>query len=113
MVVVGDAAHAAAPNAAQGASMAIEDSVVLAKCLRELPDAEGAFTAYERLRRERAEAIVAHSAATNDRAIGSTSAPARSPARSTEAAAGERSRQDGVAWQLDYRIDRDEAVPLD
>ncbi len=62
MVLVGDAAHAASPAAAQGASMAIEDSVVLAQCLRDLPDPASAFAAYENLRRERVEKLVAASA---------------------------------------------------
>ncbi|MFI9201491.1 FAD-dependent monooxygenase [Streptomyces sp. NPDC053048] len=62
MVLAGDAAHATAPNAAQGASLAIEDGVVLARCLRDLPAAR-AFGAYERLRRERVERVVALSAA--------------------------------------------------
>ncbi|MCR6485858.1 FAD-dependent monooxygenase [Amycolatopsis sp. OK19-0408] len=61
MVLVGDAAHAAAPADAQGASMAIEDSVVLAQCLRDLPDRASAFAAYEGLRRERVEKLVASS----------------------------------------------------
>ncbi len=62
MVLVGDAAHAASPAAGQGASMALEDSVVLAMCLRDLPDPPSAFAAYERLRRERVEKLVAASA---------------------------------------------------
>ncbi|RSN30892.1 FAD-dependent oxidoreductase [Amycolatopsis sp. WAC 01416] len=63
MVLVGDAAHAASPAEGQGASMALEDSVVLAQCLRDLPDAPTAFMAYERLRRARVEKLVAGSAA--------------------------------------------------
>lgn len=62
MVLVGDAAHAASPAAGQGASMALEDSVVLAQCLRDFPDAPSAFGAYEALRRERVEQLVATSA---------------------------------------------------
>ncbi|RSO10170.1 FAD-dependent oxidoreductase [Streptomyces sp. WAC 06783] len=62
MVIIGDAAHAAAPNAAQGASMAIEDSIVLAKCLRDQHEPRRAFAAYEELRRARVERVVAHSA---------------------------------------------------
>jgi FAD-dependent urate hydroxylase len=38
MVVIGDAAHAPSPSSGQGASMAAEDAVVLAKALRDLPD---------------------------------------------------------------------------
>jgi len=63
MVLVGDAAHAASPAAGQGASMALEDGVVLAQCLRDLPDAPTAFAAYERLRRARVERLVESSAA--------------------------------------------------
>lgn len=65
MVVIGDAAHATAPSSGQGASMAIEDAVVLAKCLRDLPDVPAAFTTYERLRRRRVERVVAHGARTS------------------------------------------------
>ena len=36
MIVIGDAAHAASPSTAQGASMALEDAVVLAQCLRDI-----------------------------------------------------------------------------
>ena len=62
MVLAGDAAHAASPAAAQGASMALEDGVILAQCLRDLPDPVSAFAAYEGLRRERVEKLVASSA---------------------------------------------------
>lgn len=62
IVLAGDAAHATSPSAGQGASMAIEDAVVLAKCLRDLPDLEQAFVAYEKLRRERVERVVRYSA---------------------------------------------------
>lgn len=56
MVVIGDAAHAPTPSSGQGASLSVEDAVVLAKCLRDLPHEE-AFRAYERLRRARVERI--------------------------------------------------------
>jgi len=62
MVIVGDAAHAPSPTSGQGASMAAEDGVVLAKCLRDLPDVPQALVAYERLRRARVERIVAQGA---------------------------------------------------
>ncbi|MGV9360215.1 FAD-dependent oxidoreductase [Amycolatopsis sp. NPDC003731] len=62
MIVIGDAAHAAAPNAGHGASMAMEDAVVLAKCLRDLREPAAAFRAYEQQRRERVERLVATSA---------------------------------------------------
>jgi 2-polyprenyl-6-methoxyphenol hydroxylase-like FAD-dependent oxidoreductase len=59
MVIIGDAAHATSPAAGQGASMAIEDAVTLGKCLRDVPDVTQALVTYERLRRERVEAVVA------------------------------------------------------
>ncbi|MEU0505356.1 NAD(P)/FAD-dependent oxidoreductase [Nocardia sp. NPDC005998] len=59
MVIVGDAAHAASPSAGQGASMAFEDAVVLARALRDRPSIPGAFAAYEHQRRERVERVVA------------------------------------------------------
>ncbi len=64
MVIVGDAAHAPSPSSGQGASMAAEDAVVLAKCLRDLPDISQALAAYEGLRRKRVERIVAQGART-------------------------------------------------
>jgi 2-polyprenyl-6-methoxyphenol hydroxylase-like FAD-dependent oxidoreductase len=64
MVIVGDAAHAPSPTSGQGASMAAEDAVVLAQCLRDLPDLPRALAAYEGLRRRRVERIVAQGART-------------------------------------------------
>jgi 2-polyprenyl-6-methoxyphenol hydroxylase-like FAD-dependent oxidoreductase len=62
LVVVGDAAHAPSPSSGQGASMALEDAVVLATSIRdharttaELP---AALHAYEQARRARVERIV-------------------------------------------------------
>lgn len=62
MVLVGDAAHAASPAAAQGASMAFEDAVALAAALREQPDPAAAFDAYTTRRRQQTEETVAASA---------------------------------------------------
>jgi 2-polyprenyl-6-methoxyphenol hydroxylase-like FAD-dependent oxidoreductase len=61
MVLVGDAAHAASPAAGQGASMAAEDGVILAKCLRDIPGAGPALATFEVLRRRRTERLVASS----------------------------------------------------
>jgi 2-polyprenyl-6-methoxyphenol hydroxylase-like FAD-dependent oxidoreductase len=60
VVLVGDAIHAVSPNAGQGASLAIEDAIVLAKCLRDQENHALAFVTYERLRRERVERMVRH-----------------------------------------------------
>jgi len=70
-VLVGDAAHATSPSSGQGASLAIESGVELARCLRDLPTIEGAFAAYEGLRRRRVEKIIAQTArVNNDKAPG-------------------------------------------
>lgn len=59
--LVGDAAHAMTPSAGQGASMALEDAMVLAQCLRDLDDPARAFAAFETARRARVEKIVEQS----------------------------------------------------
>jgi 2-polyprenyl-6-methoxyphenol hydroxylase-like FAD-dependent oxidoreductase len=65
MVLVGDAVHAPSNSTGQGASLAIESAIQLARCLRDLPDAGSAFAAYEGLRRERVERIMKRGARTN------------------------------------------------
>ncbi|MEU4872434.1 FAD-dependent oxidoreductase [Streptomyces sp. NPDC021608] len=54
-LLIGDAAHAASPATGQGASMALEDAVILAKCLRDVPGLASALARYEELRRPRVE----------------------------------------------------------
>ena len=105
MVVIGDAAHATAPlPSGQGASMAIEDGVVLARCLRDLPDVPQAFAAYERLRRRRPECIVSHGARTsNSKAAGPIARKIRDfmmPMVLKRVANG-----GSLAWMHDYHID--------
>jgi 2-polyprenyl-6-methoxyphenol hydroxylase-like FAD-dependent oxidoreductase len=56
--LIGDAAHAIGPHVGQGASLALEDAFVLAKCLRDQPQTTNAFATFERLRRERVERVV-------------------------------------------------------
>ena len=58
VALLGDAAHAVSPHAGQGASMAIEDAIVLAACLAANPSCGEAFAAYQHLRKERVEHIV-------------------------------------------------------
>jgi FAD-dependent urate hydroxylase len=59
LILLGDAAHATSPSAGQGASLALEDAIVLAKCLRDHPNLDQATATYEQLRRARAEKVVA------------------------------------------------------
>jgi 2-polyprenyl-6-methoxyphenol hydroxylase-like FAD-dependent oxidoreductase len=65
VVLVGDSAHAPSSSSGQGASLATESAIQLARCLRDLPDVPSAFSAYERLRRPRVEKVAARAAKTN------------------------------------------------
>ncbi len=104
MIVIGDAAHAPAPSSGQGASMAMEDGVVLAMALRDSPTIDVAFAAYERTRRERVERIVAY---------GARSSSAKIPGRVGRVARDAFLRlafrylvtERSVAWMYGHRID--------
>jgi 2-polyprenyl-6-methoxyphenol hydroxylase-like FAD-dependent oxidoreductase len=65
MVLVGDAVHAPSSSSGQGASLAIESAVQLARCLRDLPTPSAAFACYEQLRRARVEQVAAHASKSN------------------------------------------------
>ncbi|WP_024802540.1 FAD-dependent monooxygenase [Nocardia sp. BMG51109] len=62
MVLVGDAVHAPSNSTGQGASLAIESGIQLARCLRDIDDPATAFGIYERIRRPRVERIAARGA---------------------------------------------------
>lgn len=57
VTLIGDAAHAMLPFAAQGACMAIEDAAVLAKHLADIEDVGAAMRSYEAARRPRVNAV--------------------------------------------------------
>ncbi|MGX1306452.1 salicylate hydroxylase [Amorphus suaedae] len=109
--LLGDACHPTLPFLAQGAIMAIEDGVVLARCLEANPDDPVlALQAYQALRIERTTAIVNGSNANLDRFHNSALAD---PVRAIEYVESEwqpekvRSRYD---WLFEYDATR---VPLD
>jgi 2-polyprenyl-6-methoxyphenol hydroxylase-like FAD-dependent oxidoreductase len=96
-LLIGDAAHAASPATGQGASMALEDAVVLAKSLRDAPDTGTALSLYEELRRPRVEHNITVSGNI------SRSVPAPSPAaRGTSAS---RPGDDELAGLLEWDSD--------
>ncbi|MBZ2196158.1 FAD-dependent monooxygenase [Occultella gossypii] len=66
VIVIGDAAHAPSPTSGQGASLAIEDAVVLAMSLRDRDGVEEAFAQTETVRRPRVEAIIRTAARINN-----------------------------------------------
>jgi len=111
MIIIGDAAHAPSPSSGQGASLAIEDAVVLAKCLGQASSIHDAYTVYERLRRERVERIVAQGA--------------RSSSAKVPGPLGRLVRDlmlpllfrfvvtdKSLAWMYDYRTDSDARIDL-
>lgn len=57
MTLLGDAAHPMLPNLGQGGAQAIEDAIVLARCLRN-SDVPSALSAYEKERMTRVNRIV-------------------------------------------------------
>jgi 2-polyprenyl-6-methoxyphenol hydroxylase-like FAD-dependent oxidoreductase len=107
VVVVGDAAHAMAPHAGQGASLAIEDAIILARCLRDLPAAESAFTRYQAFRQERVERIGREARRTGARKIpGPVGRVFRNVLLPVFLRLGEKAAREAYA----YRIDWDEPV---
>jgi 2-polyprenyl-6-methoxyphenol hydroxylase-like FAD-dependent oxidoreductase len=110
MVIIGDAAHAPSPTSGQGASMAAEDGVLLAKALRDLPSIPAALDAYERLRRGRVEKIVAY---------GARGSSAKVPGRFGRIIRDQFLRlvfrffvsERSMAWLHDHRVEWDRRVP--
>ena len=58
-LLIGDAAHATSPHAGQGASLALEDAMRLARLMQQGQELGATFQAFEAERRPRAEKIVA------------------------------------------------------
>ncbi len=61
VALIGDAAHAMTPNLGQGGGIAIEDAVVIAKCLTDSPSVEEALDRYEAKRLTRVMQMVKRS----------------------------------------------------
>ncbi len=58
VTLLGDACHAMPPFQAQGAAMAIEDAIVLAKCLQAEGVSPGSLLKYEKLRKPRTSRVL-------------------------------------------------------
>lgn len=58
VTLLGDAAHTMTPNLGQGAGLAIEDAIALAKCLKDGEDVQTALRRYERLRIKRTSSLM-------------------------------------------------------
>ncbi len=112
VVIVGDAAHAPAPSSGQGASMALEDAVVLGHSLRDQPDVRSALVTYERMRRDRVERIVKAGAQTSSAKI-----PGPVGRRLQEAVMRFAFRhivtEQRTAWMTGYRVEADLNLAVD
>jgi 2-polyprenyl-6-methoxyphenol hydroxylase-like FAD-dependent oxidoreductase len=84
IIIIGDAAYAPTPTSGQGASLSIEDGVVLAMCLGDQPEVDTAFARFEAERRPRVERIVKWATRMN---------PARPPGPSAASSETSRSLQ--------------------
>ena len=110
MVLVGDSAHAPSSSSGQGASLAAESGVQLARCLRDIPDVGTAFAAYEQLRRERVQKVAAQAAKTNNQKslgpVATTLMTLMMPVATRTFMKPEKM----FGWQHRYRIDWDAPV---
>lgn len=107
--LVGDAAHAISPTSGQGASLAVEDGLVLARCLRDLGDPAAAFDAFDGLRRRRVERLVAQAKRTSNLKIpGVVTRTLRD--RVILPLVGRAAARRTHDWVTDYRVDWDEPV---
>lgn len=107
--LLGDACHATTPYLGQGLNMALEDGVVLTRCLEHFADPAVALARYESLRRERTAEIVRQSSEQSrrihDPVLGDP-ASARAYVEQNWAADKVKERYD---WIFDYHA---EGVPL-
>jgi len=107
--LIGDAAHATSPHVGQGASMALEDAIVLAKCLRDIGEIERAFETFEKIRKERVERAVKQA-----RRTGNQKSPGNAFGRAVRDLILPFFLKQGVKqvqWIYEYRVDWDEKVP--
>ncbi|MCU1414613.1 MAG: 2-polyprenyl-6-methoxyphenol hydroxylase [Microbacteriaceae bacterium] len=72
MVLVGDAVHAPSSSSGQGAALALESALELARCLGDDPNRGAALAEYEAIRRPRVEAVAAAAEAANRVKAGGT-----------------------------------------
>ncbi|MFC8797472.1 FAD-dependent oxidoreductase [Promicromonospora sp. NPDC057138] len=104
--LIGDAAHAISPTSGQGASLAIEDGVLLARFLRDHGDPASAFAAFEASRRRRVEKLIAQAKRTSNQKIPN---PLTRVVRDhlIMPLVGKAAARTTHDWVTDYRIDWD------
>lgn len=111
VVLVGDAVHATSPNAGQGASLALEDAIVLARCIRDIPDVQLAFSEFQKMRRDRVERIVQYSRSIGQRKHATN--PVQVFFRDLMLPLFLKSaNKDSHGWMYDYKVDWSEKAAL-
>jgi salicylate hydroxylase len=101
--VMGDAAHPTLPFLAQGANMALEDAIVIARCLDAFDSVPEALRHYERARLERTAAIVRGSSDNTKRFHN----PAHGDAAGAEAYINQEFRPEKLATRYDWLYEYD------
>lgn len=111
-VLIGDAAHVTSPSSGQGASLAIEDALILAKCIRDRVDLSEAFGIYQQLRHNRIQRVIkATRWANQTKAAGPVSRTFRDAVLPVASRwIGKFSRSE---WLLNYHIDFEHPIEQD
>nr|WP_017622574.1 FAD-dependent monooxygenase [Nocardiopsis chromatogenes] len=108
--LIGDAAHAVSSSSGQGASLAMEDAVTVARCLRDIPDPARALATYESLRRRRVERIVAEGRKRGNSKLATGAVQAFVRDAFMSVVIPMIAKRKGHSWIFDHRIDFDEPV---
>ena len=109
VVCIGDAVHATSPSAGQGASLALEDAIVLAKCMRDVGGGERALALFQSLRHPRVERVVQYARSIGQRknATNSVQVFFRDLALPMFLKSVNKHTHD---WMYDYAVDWDEHI---
>jgi 2-polyprenyl-6-methoxyphenol hydroxylase-like FAD-dependent oxidoreductase len=113
-IVIGDAAHAPSPTSGQGASLSVEDAVLLAMCLRDADTTESALDRFVAARRERVERIVKWAARFNrSKAAGPVGRVFRDALLPPlmQMTAGSQAMRQSFDYHLDWNASTTERVP--
>jgi len=101
MILIGDAAHPI--GAGQGASLAIEDAVILAKCIRDRDSVAAALDSFELVRRPRTDKMLKAAGANHDAKV---AGPFAARVRDVMMPVFfRRFAEKGGAWMYDYDVE--------